>query len=210
MNIKDIVNKNKTFEKNIIFENLNNVNTFYNTFIENDKKIIESDIYKNKIPDYRKISPEHVYSEYNLINHSKINFVRHTKMLYPNYLFYAWIDFGRMNDANENIPQTVNISLLPTNKITYHFVNEPPTNPINEHDMLKSNEVFLLGSSFIVPNNLVETFELIWKQKLLVWQNIFITDDDQNLVLQLYFDNPKLFHKIKNPKWYNMYYNLRL
>ena len=109
--IKEIVIKNKTFSENIQFEDLNRVDTFYNKYIENDKIIITSDIYKNKIPDYRQKLPEHLYSEYNLINHSKINFVRHTKELYPNYLYYAWIDFGRMNESIENIPKNIDISL---------------------------------------------------------------------------------------------------
>ena len=56
--IKNIVVKNKTFNENIIFEDLNNVKTFLNKFIEKDNKIIESEIYKNKVPDYRKKSPE--------------------------------------------------------------------------------------------------------------------------------------------------------
>ena len=51
------------------------INTFYNKFLEIDRNVMNSDIYKNKIPIYRKNNPEHLYSEYNLINHSKINFV---------------------------------------------------------------------------------------------------------------------------------------
>ena len=207
--VKDIIVKNKSFNENIIFEDLDNVNTFFNKFIENDKKIIQSEIYKNKIPDYRKNSPEHIYSEYNLINHSKINFLRDTKEKYPDYNFYAWIDFGRMNESIENIPKNIDISLIPKNKITYHFVNDPPLNRISEDEMLKSHAVYLLGSSFIVPNELVEYFENIFENKLSEWQEKYITDDDQNLVLQLYFDNPALFHGIKNKKWYNMYANLR-
>jgi hypothetical protein len=207
--IKDIIIARQDFNENIIFEHLNSVDTFLNRFIENDKKIIESEIYKNKIPDYRKNSPEHLYSDYNLINHSKINFVKDVKKKNPNYLFYAWIDFGRMNESIDNIPIDINISLIPTNKITYHFVNDPPLHKISEEEMLKSHAIYLLGSSYIVPNNLVEYFESLWESKLLEWQEKYITDDDQNLVLQLYFDNPELFYGIKNEKWYNMYSNLR-
>jgi hypothetical protein len=206
--IKELVTKNKTFGENIIFKDLSSVNTFYNKYIENDKMIITSDNYKNKIPDYRANLPEHLYSEYNLINHSKINFVRNTKELYPNYLFYAWIDFGRMNESIDNIPKNIDISLLPSDKIVYHFVEEPPLQRIDENEMLTSNYVYMLGSSFIVPNKLVENFESNWEKKLIDWQNKNVTDDDQNLVLQLYFDNPELFYKIKNNKWYNMYSNL--
>lgn len=207
--VKDIILSKTTFNQNIIFQDLNNVDTFFNKFIEKDKKIINSDIYKQKVPDYRKYLPEHLYSDYNLINHSKINFVNKTKELYPDYMYYAWIDFGRMNESIDNIPKNLNISLIANNKITYHFVNEPPKNRISEEDMLKSHAVYLLGSSFIVPNHMVKTFEQLWKDKLIKWQNQYITDDDQNLVLQLYFDNPFMFYGIKNNKWYNMYKNLQ-
>lgn len=206
--IQDIVVKNKNFNENIVFDDLSKVNTFLNKFIEIDVTIMESEIYKNKVPDYRKNSPENLYSDYNLINHSKINFLKDVKGKYPDYNFYAWIDFGRMNESIENVPVNIDISLIPNNKITYHFVNDPPLNRISEEEMLKSHAVYLLGSSYIVPNNLVEYFENLWESKLLEWQEKYITDDDQNLVLQLYFDNPQLFYGIKNEKWYNMYANL--
>ena len=206
--VKDIVTKNHSFDSNIIFEDLNSVDTFFNKFIEKDEMIIHSDIYKKKIPDHRKLQPEHLYSKYNLINHSKINFVRHTKVLYPGYSFYAWIDFGRMNESIENVPKNIDIDLLPNNQITYHFVNEPPKTRVDSNKMLTSNWIYLLGSSFIIPNSLVENFETKWEEKLTEWQENYITDDDQNLVLQIYFDNPNLFNKIKNEKWYNMYSNL--
>ena len=207
----DIKNKflnSKQFNDNIIFKNLNDVDTFYNKYIEIDKKIINSDIYKKKIPEWIKHSPEHLYSEYNLINHSKINFVQHTRYLYPDYKFYAWIDFGRMNEDVDNVPKNLNISLIPNNKITYHFVNEPPINRESEDQMLTQHVVYLLGSSFIVPSDLVAPFKNLWEDKLIDWQKRYITDDDQNLVLQLYFDNPELFNKIKHDKWYNMYSTL--
>jgi len=208
--IKEIVTNNKTFNSNVIFKDLNSVDTFFNKFIDNDRIIINSDAYKNKIPSYRKILPEHLHSEYNLINHSKINFVNDTKKLFPDHLFYAWIDFGRMNEDLDNVPRNIDISLIPTNKITYHCVNNTPDTVINEYEMLASNCVYFLGSSFIVPNYLVETFESLWEKKLVKWQEIGVTDDDQNLIIQLYFDNPELFHKIKHDKWYGMYSTLRL
>lgn len=207
--VKDRIFSKTSFNENIIFRELSEVNTFLNEFLEKDTEIMNSDIYKNKIPDYRNYLPEHLYSNYNLINHSKINFVNKTKELYPDYQYYAWIDFGRMNESIDNIPKNLNVSLIPNNKITYHFVNDPPKHKVSEDEMLKSNSVYLLGSSFIAPNHMVEMFEQLWKTKLIQWQKQYVTDDDQNLVLQLYFDNPSMFYGIKNDKWYNMYKNLR-
>jgi len=207
--VKDRIFNKTSFDENIIFCELSEVNTFFDEFIEKDEEIMNSTIYQDKVPDYRKNLPEHLYSDYNLINHSKINFVNKTKEQYPDYLYYAWIDFGRMNENMDNIPKNLNISLLPKDKITYHFVNDPPTNRVSEEEMLTSHAVYLLGSSFVVPNHMVTMFEQLWKEKLIKWQEKYITDDDQNLVLQLYFDNPSMFYGIKNDKWYNMYKNLQ-
>ena len=59
--IKDI-----KFNNNIIFRNLDEVNTFYNKYIEIDNQIIDSDEYKSKIPPHRKNNPEHSQYGYNL------------------------------------------------------------------------------------------------------------------------------------------------
>ena len=37
------------------------------------------------------------------------------------------------------------------------------------------------------------------------WQNNYITDDDQNLILQIYFDSPYLFHLIQDNNWCSLY-----
>ena len=46
-------------------------------------------------------------------------------------------------------------------------------------------------------------------KKLIEWQEINVSDDDQNLVLQLHFDNVELLHKIIHDKWYGMWNKLR-
>jgi hypothetical protein len=81
------------FKPNIVFKSISEVNTFFDKYLDDDKQVMSSDIYKNKIPIRRKYNPEHVFSEYNLINHSKINFVADAKKLFPKYKFYSWIDF---------------------------------------------------------------------------------------------------------------------
>jgi len=71
--------------------------------------------------------------------------------------------------------------------------------------MLASEEVYLTGSSYIVHNSLVEKFELLHEYKILKWQLNYIADDDQNLVLQIYFDNPDLFHLIHFEEYLSLY-----
>lgn len=201
-------NQNNKFKDNIIFIDMKSVSTFCDKYLENDTKIINSYDYQNKIPEHRKYNPEHLYSIYNLINHSKINFVSNTKKLFPTYTYYSWIDFGAMNSNIENIPNNIDISLL-QNNITYHCVQEPPHNRISEIEMLSSDEIYFLGSAFIVYTNLVEKFEELWENKIIEWQEKNITDDDQNLILQLYYDSPDLFSKIKNTEWFGIFRKLK-
>ena len=41
--------------------------------------------------------------------------------------------------------------------------------------------------------------------KIIEWHQQYITDDDQNLVLQLYYEKPHLFHLIHNYTWFSLY-----
>jgi hypothetical protein len=207
--IKETMFREHVFNENIIFIDMNDVETFYQKFLEKDTTVMNSEAFQNKIPQNRKNKPECLYSEYNLINHSKINFVNHTKKLFGDYKYYSWIDFGTMNENVENIPNNIDTFLL-DKKITYHCVQEPPLERISEDEMLKSDEVYFLGSSFIVFRDLVEKFEKAWETKLIEWQEKTISDDDQNLVLQLYYDCPDMFQKIKNAEWFGMFRKLKL
>jgi len=203
--IKNQLEKRFSFNDNIIFKDFNEVeDTFFNKCMIEEKKIMSSSIYQKKIPLSRKLkNPEHIYAEYTLINHSKINFLTHSKKNNPNYIFYAWIDFGYLRDIN-NVPKDIDILKLP-NKIIYHALKIPPKNRISPNAMLASEEVYLTGSSYIVHNSLVEKFELMHEYKILKWQLNYIADDDQNLILQIYFDNPELFHLIQYEEWFSLY-----
>jgi len=200
--------QNAKLRENIIIKNLNEVDTFYNRFIDKDRQIMMSDEYQSKIPECRKIHPEHRYAEYNMITNSKVNFVKHTKDLLPNYKFYAWIDFGKINENSENFPINIDINLLPTSKITCHCIEEPPCERISDEDLLRIDNVYFLGSYFIVPKILVDFFEQKWCEKIIEWQAKNITDDDQSALYQIYCDISGIFHKIYAP-WYGMFRVLR-
>ena len=201
--LKKLNNTAAIFKPNIIFKNLQNVDTFFEKYIDNDKIIMNSDFYQNKIPIRRKnLNPEHIYSEYNFVNHSKINLVSDAKKQYPNYLFYSWIDFGYARES-VNIPKNINVYALPA-KIIYHCLIYP-SKKIDANIMLTTDHVFITGSSYIIHNTLVEKFEELYENKIKEWQMNYITDDDQNLILQIYYDNPQLFHLIQNNKWFSLY-----
>ncbi len=201
--IKEEITRNKFFKDNIVFKDLNEVDTFYHRYLEKDKKIMESEIYKKKIPFYRKQNPEHVYSEYNLINHSKINFVKHTQTLYPGYDYYAWVDFGTHNMDITNIPTKININrLLP--KISFNVLTPlPPTCP-DPNEMLASDTVYIGGSSFVIHRSYITLYHDLYEQKILEFQEKMITDDDQNLILSIYYDNPHLFQFYRGD-WFSLF-----
>ena len=192
------------FNDNIIFKDMNTVNTFYDKYLIHDNNILDSEEYKNKIPSARKKKPEHCQYGYNLINHSKICFVSNTKKLYPNYKYYSWIDFGTFNQDVLNIPNQLDLNLV-SEKITYSCFNSPPSQRIDPNTMLQSDAVYLAGSTFIVYFEYVDIFYNLYENKLLEFQKHMITDDDQNLILQIYFDNPDLFDLKYSNKWFTLY-----
>ena len=107
------------------------------------------------------------------------------------------------------IPKNINFKLL-FPKVIFKCILDPPKDRIDESIMLASNDIFILGSSFIIYKDLVNRLEKLYEKKIIEWQSKCITDDDQNLFLQLFFDNPQLFQFIKHPKWFGMYHELQL
>jgi hypothetical protein len=71
--------------------------------------------------------------------------------------------------------------------------------------MLKTNKVYITGWSIIVYKDYVEEFYRLYENKIIDFQNTMITDDDQNLVLQIYYDNPKLFCLKYSKKWFSLF-----
>lgn len=192
------------FKKNIEFIDIDKVDTFLNKYLETEQQILDSEEFKRKIPENRLgIRAETWNGKYNLLNHSKIDFIKYSKKLYPNYKFYSWIDFGYVRDLPENTPNNLNLEKIP-NKIIYETF-KLPTCRIDEHEIYKIDETIMKGSGFIVPNNLVEIFHTNYENKLNNWYSRHLCDDDESMVLQLYFDNPELFHIIIDKNWFSVF-----
>jgi hypothetical protein len=87
----DIRNKLKskyTFRDNIQFIDINKVDTFLDKYLEREQQILDSNEFKNKIPKNRLgIRAETWNGKYNLLNHSKVNFIKYSKNIYSNYNF---------------------------------------------------------------------------------------------------------------------------
>jgi hypothetical protein len=200
--VKTFLLSKMEFGPNVIFKNINNVFTFIDKYLEDDKRIISSEIYKNKIPTERKQNPEHIYSEYNLMTASKFNFLNNARTCYPEYSFYAWIDFGYVREES-SVPKNIDVNLLPK-KITCHTILNPPQY-ISPEFMLKSYDIYITGGGYILHSSIIDKFEKLCDKKIKEWHNKFITDDEQSLVLQIYFDNPDLFHLIQDNNWFSIF-----
>ncbi len=118
--------------------------------------------------------------KYKMREHCKINCVRDAKRLLPDNMFYMWIDSEFVN--NEIIPKNVNID-KPINQMSFYSI---PNDKIS-------------CLSFIVPNSLVESFEILYEYKLIEFQTRCISNDENNIVLQLYLEHPDLFNCVKIP-----------
>jgi len=180
------------------------VTTFYDRFIENERAMITSDTFTTKVPADRKGAPEHWCAEYTMVNHSKINYVAYCKRAYPAYEFYSWLDFGCIRNTVEDVPVNINFSKL-HKKISYLSLKEPPSLPISANDMIRSHDVYLAGSQFVVHTDLVDQLEQLYEAKLLQWQKDIICDEDQGLILQLYFENRDLFELFPSNKWFTLF-----
>lgn len=188
---------------NIVLHDIKEVDTFLDRYIDREREIMSGEIYRNKIPPHRKTNPEHNFPEYTLINHSKINFVRYAKEKYTGYDYYSWLDFGCIRNTLRDIPNHINFYKL-QNSIHYLALIRP-RDRIDEDTMLASDTVYITGSQFVIHSSLVEEYEKIYEEKLINWQEKNICDDDQSLVLQLYYDKPSRFTLFYDTEWFSLF-----
>ena len=205
--IKNELLSKYSFGKNIIFDKIKNVNTFYEKYLEEEKRVMSSPQFQKKIPKHKfRKNPETWSAKYTLINHSKINFVSHAKQNYPDYKFYSWIDFGFGKEIN-SLPKNINIGNL-QEKIIYQYIKIPEVR-LNAIQMLHIDDCYIPGGAFMVPNNLVERFETIYENKIKMWHQLYICDDDQSVVYQLYHENKDIFCLIQDDNWFSLYNHLK-
>jgi len=172
-----------------------------------EKEIMESKEYIELIK-HKIHCPEHNNYKYTLINHSKIEFVNLGIKLRKNFEYFGWIDFGFLSES-DRIP-----SKLPTlkelkelkelklnNKVIY-----PLLNYITYND---ENPIYTLVNA---PEKVCGTFFISKKENLVSYKNQYISihsllqekgivDDDQHIVIQCYFNNPRLISFYKINKW---------
>ena len=205
----DFLSNHLKDNSNVKIIDIDEVDSTYDHFYEKDLQIIKSKSYLEKIPNHRRENPEHKFAEYNAVMNSKISFIENTYRLSPDYDFYAWIDFGILQnkDTDEDIiPKFLNLKKIPFG-VTYGIQNFPDTK-MSFIEMLKSDVIYFDGSSFVVHKFSFNSFYSAWQDKVREMHDSFITDDDQNLVLQIYQSNPHLFNLI-SCEWFHLFHSFK-
>lgn len=188
---------NKYGESNIKLISLNNeilLQLYSWNTLEKETNIMNSDYFKTLVKD-RLHFPECKYPKYTLINHCKIDFVC---FVIDNNLsdknIFSWVDFGFFNDKN-NIPnKLLDTSNFDLSKINYHLINPIEYYDNNIYYQLQFAPEKIGGFFFIGYDSTIKNYQKIYHDTLDLFQDeLKIADDDQSLILYIYFKYPELF-----------------
>jgi hypothetical protein len=175
------------------------------------KNIMKTDKYTNLVQSrINSGHPENIYPEYNTINHSKIDFICYA--INNNYIskddFICWSDFGIFNAVFHNNPNEYPSASLDINKFNVNKISFCLVNKLNEKDqdmiytLTQAAETFT-GSFFAGPVNLMLELQKLYHTVLEKFYTNNISDDDQHIYLQCYFNIPTIFelYLSSNQQW---------
>jgi beta-1,4-mannosyl-glycoprotein beta-1,4-N-acetylglucosaminyltransferase len=196
-----IKNKNKIFIPiNQAFLE-NNIHAWKN--LNKDHLIINSDEYK-KLINHRN-SPETIYSEYNCINHAKIDFLNFA-LPFIKTDFICWSDFGYhssilQNDLKNFPTDILDISKFNIQKINMFVCKEIP-NYYDPVDTLVNAPDIFTGSFYGLPVSLLSEFQKLYHESVDELYSLGISDDDQHILLRCFYKKPELFEiYLSKDKW---------
>jgi hypothetical protein len=171
--------------------------------------IMSSDYYKG-IVGHRITSgsPENISPEYNIINHSKIDFL---KYCIDNRLsesdFFCWTDFGYFNAILQNNNDYYPKSILSNKKFNYDKISFFLRNKIEEVDadtiytLINSPEKFT-GSFWGGNTKNINALHSLYHESLDEMMEQNIADDDQHVYLKCFLKNPGIFQLyLSNKEW---------
>lgn len=191
--------------------------------VERDRGIMENEDYKefmkrrlplmypDGIPETNvrnHLCPENVFPEYNVVNHSKIDFIVHAiQNGYINTSFTGWTDFGYFKTYHSDdspLPHsTIDINKLHPSKLIFNLRRK-----IVEQDkdviftMLYAFELFI-GAFYAGPTELMIPFQELYHECVTEMLDQFVTDDDQHVYIQCYVKKPEWMHLniFENQDW---------
>jgi hypothetical protein len=174
-------------------------------FLEKESEIMKSNKYKMLI-SHRFSCPETWCPEYNIIQHSKIDFVSYA---INNNLskseYYAWTDFGFFQDKTKIPKKGLDINKFDLDRINFQAIN-PLTN--DDRNMVKtliypSDKIG--GFFYLGHKNLLLKYQQLYHEVVQQYHNLGLVDDDQPIMAQCYFKNPDLFKVWSFGIWHYTY-----
>lgn len=179
--------------------------TKFKNLLDGIKFIINSNEFKNKIPDKHKLNPEYWSEKYVLVTNLKTYFVNKAieNFNLSNDLV-AWVDFGYCRD--HTTLSGINNWYYPFDDLHVHFftlkkdkflsVFNNPRFPHTEKKVLSAifnNRAFVIGGVTVANKNIWREFFDVVKdcQEELFRKNI--VDDDQGIYLMCHLKQPDLF-----------------
>jgi hypothetical protein len=167
-------------------------------YIEREFEIMNDSNFISKLGNRRHF-PEHNYPEYTLINHSKIDLICLAIEKYENKnQYFSWVDFGYCC-KEQNIPhRLLDINKLNKDKINYSLINPIEKQDFNINYTLVNAPEVIGGFWFFGSKESMISYQKLYMEVFLKFQDDCIADDDQHLVLQCYHKKPELFSFVKN------------
>jgi hypothetical protein len=192
--------------------------------VERDRAIMENKEYQDLLKSHRlpkmypygipesnlrnHLCPENVFPEYNVVNHSKIDFIVHAiKNGYITTKFTGWTDFGYFKTYHSDdspLPSgTIDVNKLHPDKLIFNLRRQ-----ILEQDkdvyftMIYAYELFI-GAFYAGPTELMIPFQKLYHECVSEMLNKSVTDDDQHVYIQCYIKRPELMHLniFENQDW---------
>jgi hypothetical protein len=161
-------------------------------------RVMQSTLYKTLLQDRIKEGyPENIYPEYNLINHSKIDFIVYAIKhgLVPPGALVAWTDFGyhfSVYGTQGPFPDQT-IRLLTDSKLTFCLVQQPTKEDADVGHTLTVARPTFTGGFFGGPQDLLLELHTLYHACLDVFYTCGIADDDQHIYLRCWLRHPELF-----------------
>jgi len=192
--------------------------------LERDIEIINSDEYKqllnirlrymypDGIPETNRrnhLEPANEFPEYNVINHSKVDFIVHAiSNVFITTPITCWSDFGYFNsqhngDVSTFPKRTLDPNKFQLNKISFLLRKEVDKNDANiEYTTVFAPDVFT-GTFFGGPTYLMFSLQKIYHSCVDEMYGCGISDDDQHVYLRCYLKMPHLFdlHVFRSEEW---------
>jgi protein YibB len=173
--------------------------------LDREKEIMESDSFKNLVK-HRLHHPECSKPEYNIIQHSKIDFLAYVinnKLSYAQY--YAWSDFGYFQIQNRIPKNSLDLNKFNLEKINFQGISMLTNQDSNiiytlTHAPEKVGGFFYLGRS-----DLLLKYQELYHSICNMFHKIGIVDDDQHIMIQCVFKEPSLFNVWNLGGWHLAY-----